>query len=968
MQRLLYHTPDNPNQESPFDRAIVQVVHGHEVSIVSPYIGMKYLRRIIGLSTSWRLISDILEWLSATPVQQRAAIYNFLKEHDGLVHHYPSIHAKTVVSSVGAYTGSANLTDTGVLRRTEFGILITNPSEVQEIQQWFDAIWTQTSPPSLQSVLKLIEELNKIPKAATQLADLRAAQLESGARRVRAKLVKILGHKPVSVNARLQPNPEAPSRTVAPAQPAYLALEEPATTASRQPSALPFDLDTEIDSYVSRYAAGTFTFAELHSAMRRLSPSLTIRDTYLGILEFCASHPRVLFSEEAMNRLVYRDGRFFQSSKEQLIESLRPMDKLVSWIIDSLSFAVPVPKLTRPTQLTFSTNTFRRVLDGMVKAGFIRQHDGLSLIPTAAWSQRLKLLERSHLTWNARLTKYQFDLTREQNVMDQPAVEGPTKKVPPKVQAARESTVVENEEIETAEESASRRLEKFDQIFSHLAWLYGFKGEVINSSIEELTFTLMDLSKLSLEEIKRLISGTYSLFRSPFIVLQTESKRRYNIVADILENKHLKNLPKTSEIIKKSQSLKDLTQPAQALSLEKINKRFAASSAQLQFNIAQADQAYQSICKRIFEDIASPMPSMRKASLLPSLCRSGANQYLVNQLIFASQDTQFNLFKVERYANDTFTLKLAHKNLEKFPNTHNYLKEVVWASGKQHYSLFNLEKAKEDASINIYDSILRDITHKTAHRDRAYVTLLDFIVRSIPQNMRYKKPDALIYALNGAKLNIIELRFLLGIQQKTPKQLLKIKSDKKGFFLELDHKTLSTYVRCQKYFKSLMESKRTHSWLSNSLKEITIPEVLSATEKSQENSATKSSSQFKNTSANSEKIDAFTPLIWSDPKHLELDNFYCDLAKIYINHGDSVMLSSKTDQQLQDMALAKYLQIAEFRKAYAHKHSPILSLHIFEEPKRLELVTYHSSFDDEIRSFPKLQRILSKSNLRLREV
>lgn len=28
MQRLLYHAPDNPNQESPFNRAIVQVVQG----------------------------------------------------------------------------------------------------------------------------------------------------------------------------------------------------------------------------------------------------------------------------------------------------------------------------------------------------------------------------------------------------------------------------------------------------------------------------------------------------------------------------------------------------------------------------------------------------------------------------------------------------------------------------------------------------------------------------------------------------------------------------------------------------------------------------------------------------------------------------------------------------------------------------------------------------------------------------
>ena len=69
MQRLLYHAPDNPSQESPFDRAIVQVVQGQEASIASPYIGLQYLQRLIRLSRSWRLISDVLEWLSATPPQ-----------------------------------------------------------------------------------------------------------------------------------------------------------------------------------------------------------------------------------------------------------------------------------------------------------------------------------------------------------------------------------------------------------------------------------------------------------------------------------------------------------------------------------------------------------------------------------------------------------------------------------------------------------------------------------------------------------------------------------------------------------------------------------------------------------------------------------------------------------------------------------------------------------------------------------
>ena len=187
MQRLLYHAPDNPSQESPFDRAIVQVVQGQEASIVSPYIGLQYLQRLIRLSRSWRLISDVLEWLSATPSKERSAVYEFLKENEGLVHHYPAIHAKTVVSRVGAYTGSANLTDAGVLRRTEFGVLLTDEAQIREIQQWFDAIWAQTSPPALQGVLELIGELNQISHIAAVFVDVQTTPLESDARRVRAK-------------------------------------------------------------------------------------------------------------------------------------------------------------------------------------------------------------------------------------------------------------------------------------------------------------------------------------------------------------------------------------------------------------------------------------------------------------------------------------------------------------------------------------------------------------------------------------------------------------------------------------------------------------------------------------------------------------------------------------------------------------------------------------------------------------
>lgn len=972
MQRLLYHAPDNPSQESPFDRAIVQVVHGQTVSIVSPYIGVKYLHRMVGMSRSWRLISDVLAWLSATPIQERNIVYNFLKEHDGLVHHYPAIHAKTVVSNVGAYTGSANLTDAGILRRTEFGVLITDAVQVQEIQQWFDAIWAQTSPPPLQSVLELIDELNRISKVSTRFTDLRPTQLESGARRVRAKLVKILGHEPLSINARLQRNEVMPSRAIVSAQPSRVVLQKISDVPTpRKLQLSSFDLDVEIDAYVRRNAVGTFTFAQVHAAMRRLSPSLTMRETYLTILELCASHPRFLFSDEAVNRLLYRDGRFVQSSKDQLIEALRPMDDLVSWIIDSLSFGTPVPELAYTAELASSVRVFRMVLDGMVNAGFVCRHEGLSLIPTAIWSQRLQLLDRSHRKWNARLTKHQFHSVRERTAVAQPAVEVQSKNYLQRAEVAHGRLSTEKENTQNRKATTLQRLEQFDHVFSSLAWLYEYKGSVIELGIEALKFHLMDLSKLSLDEVTRLISGTYSFLRSPFIVLQTGTKNKCTIIPDILDNAHLKDFPKTTEAIEKSKSLKKLTQPLQASSLERGNKSVVVTRAGQHFgniSIQEADQAYQSICKIIFEHIGSPMAPMGRDALLWTLSKSGVSQDSVLQLIFGFWGTQFSLFKVEHHKQSMLSITLTHKNLGRFPRTQTYLKDVVWASGKLHYSLPSLEMIQEDAVKKFEKSALRNFTKLTSSRDKAYIALITFIVKRILPNNRYPSPDELIEALAGTRLNRFVIAFMLGIQKKPPNQLLIINKDEMGFFLELNRNVLGVYARCQRFMARLEDSKQpVHPWLLAAAHAIDGPAIALAVEKTEAPSTIAASVQSTTARAESNKQNGLAPLVWDDSKHLELDNLYSDLAKLYIDHGKPVLLSSEVDHQIQDMALAKYLQVYECREVYAHEYSPILSLRVIERPKSLELVIYRN-FREHIHRFPKLQRLLFRSSIRLREV
>lgn len=125
MGRLVYHDLSGISaQSSPFDEAVLEVARSGAVGIVSPYIGVDYLQRIIQVSDGWRLISDIEAWLSSLSMRARPKAWLFIRENLDSIHHCPAIHAKAVIGQQLAMFGSANLTNTGILGRTEMGILI----------------------------------------------------------------------------------------------------------------------------------------------------------------------------------------------------------------------------------------------------------------------------------------------------------------------------------------------------------------------------------------------------------------------------------------------------------------------------------------------------------------------------------------------------------------------------------------------------------------------------------------------------------------------------------------------------------------------------------------------------------------------------------------------------------------------------------------------------------------------------
>lgn len=976
MQRLLYHAPDNPSQESPFDRAIVQVVQAQAASIVSPYIGLQYLHRLIGMSKSWHLISDVLEWLSATPPKERSAVYGFLKEHEGLVHHYPAIHAKTVVSRVGAYTGSANLTDAGVLRRTEFGVLLTDADQVREIQQWFDAIWAQTSPPPLQSVLELIAELNQISHIAAEFVDLQTTTLESDARRVRAKLVSILGHEPQAVAARhtsttgapeAQPAPVQtlipPSPKVQPSLPAP--NSKPALPSTISPALPPlnvpapagtFDLEEEIAAYVASNALAGFTFADLHQAMRRKSPALTMRETYVTILESCASHPRALFLPDAMNRLVYSEGRFVQSNRELLTNALKPVDEMVSRIIEHLSFDDAATSQADLESQLAPISVLRALLESMVRSGFVAQMQaGLKLVPTATWSPRLRLLERAHSRWSSRLNAHSSKRAPVQTTDVEPLQVSANP-----LQATAAALTIEHtdDEVQSQEALIERRSAQLDTVFSYLAEMRAQNGEKTKIGLSYLKTQLMTMSGLSESDVSRLINGTFHMYRSPFLAFVTEARGTVSIVADLEANPHLEVLPNTRAAIRKHKVLQALESPARP---QHIPLEGDAANAAVKIRIDRlkdVDKAYLQIAQWIFQN-NPPTAPMKERAMLMTLSASGVSRDALRRLLL---DTAFQfprLFLLQSAApgnqgSRSPTLRLQHDKLLHYPNTSSFLKTVVWPSGTKHAWLPTPVPARAIHVENLEKLTIDELVRKSSQRDKNYARLIAYIEKRIPHFDRFKSSDALVSVLNGTGIERFIINFLLGIGHKPPIQLMRVHEDAYGLFLQIAPGALHSYPKSRKLIETpVPEGSYRHPWLTDNASIAARPAPAPAPALP---------APLRSASP------AFAPLLWDDGTRFEIDTLYVALARLFVERADAVRLTPEKSAQMREASVDKYLKICDIRKSSGKTHEPVLSLKIHDgAEKEVELVIYRG-YKDYIHLYPKLQRYLVNTSLKLREV
>lgn len=398
MTKLIYHQPGGSQKTSPFDDAILKVAEQGDIKIVSPYIGIGYLQRILDTSGEWTLISDIEAWLSSLSVRARLGAWSFIRENLDRIHHFPAIHAKTVIGRELALIGSANLTNTGILARTEMGVLIDDQSMVKELHAWFDEMWMQTAPPYVDEANAFVQWLDQ---EANALAGRKKHQpLSTITKKVRARLVAVQTALPSTKTPSLDLNEIAQS----------IVIEEKKQTES---------LDLAVASSVGELASRGFTLRVFSANVRERAGNLATRDIYLALLTYCANNARSVFGLETINRLLMIDGSFVQSTPEQLFERIEPFDEFLASLIHHLDFDA-ARELADPIQIERLTGVrpiFQsRLVGTLLNVGFIEREQLPSersqyrLSEEFEWPSRYRIFNKAHRNWEeakAALLKHQ---------------------------------------------------------------------------------------------------------------------------------------------------------------------------------------------------------------------------------------------------------------------------------------------------------------------------------------------------------------------------------------------------------------------------------------------------------------------------------------------------------------------------------------------------------------------------------
>lgn len=164
---LLYHDFDGNSDVSPFNDTFKELSNAGSLAIASPYITLRILCDLIDSCESWRLITDVQEWIRTQSTDQRDDTIEFIMENRESIHDCRNLHAKLVVGDATAFIGSANLTDAGLNRNAEIGVRLDGECEIEEIQQWFEQLWSYTELIDLSELKTYADEVESTTDSPT---------------------------------------------------------------------------------------------------------------------------------------------------------------------------------------------------------------------------------------------------------------------------------------------------------------------------------------------------------------------------------------------------------------------------------------------------------------------------------------------------------------------------------------------------------------------------------------------------------------------------------------------------------------------------------------------------------------------------------------------------------------------------------------------------------------------------------
>lgn len=382
MQKLLYHPKHSENEESVFDKAISEICTNNAIKLVSPYIGIDYLQRITALSVNWKLISDVNEWLSSSSSGDRLKIADFIKSNFEKIHHYNALHAKVVIGQGKAYLGSANLTSSGLLRRTEMGILIDDDILLQELNTWFDENWLDTAPPDLQEVAEFIQLNNKIEYLPEK--------------RVNNKIIQSKG---TVIRKKLHPLGNGNSAKNS---------EKVVENKSIQPPEI--NVNLFISNALDKLSDKDFPVTDFY-LLPEFCDSEFSRNQINDELSFVtANNPKTVFSLKTINRIIYHNQQFLPSSSPLLENVIEKYDKYLAGIIKNAHLDGGFFFLKNRDfigLIGISSSEDKLLTNSLMESGFIVDNGGGAFVLSEDfdWSSRFKLFERAFSAWNDLLSQ-----------------------------------------------------------------------------------------------------------------------------------------------------------------------------------------------------------------------------------------------------------------------------------------------------------------------------------------------------------------------------------------------------------------------------------------------------------------------------------------------------------------------------------------------------------------------------------